>query len=352
MAASTIVVPVSGLYAGVNKDWLEQYSEEIIDPDRVIVDAHHHLWDRSGARYLFDEVLEDVGSGHNILSTVYVDCRSMYRANGAEHFRSVGEVEFANGVAAMSAGGGYGQTQICAGIVGHADLRLGMEVKPVLEALVQAGQGRFRGIRQVSAWDKDPQVITPMASRPRGLLLDKKFRSGFQYLAPLGLSFDAFLFHPQIPELSDLARAFPETRIVLDHIGGPLGLGSYASRRDENFVQWKKAIQTLALSPNVWVKLGGLGMKMAGFDFHLREKPPSSSQLASAWRPYIETCIEAFGSERSMFESNFPPDKGTCSYGVLWNAFKRISGGYSETEKTNLFSKAGCDFYRLNPSAQ
>ena len=317
------------------------------DPARPIVDPHHHLWDRGGQRYLVEEMAEDIASGHNIIATVYVDCRSMYRAHGPEAFRPVGEVEFANGVAAMSASGGYGPAAICAGIVSHVNLLLGEAARPVLEAEIAAGQGRFRGIRHSSAWDADANVAGMYAKRPKGLLLDATFRKGFACLAPLGLSFDAWLFHPQIGELTELARAFPDTRIVLDHCGGPIGIGSYANRRDEIFPAWKASIQEIARCPNVAVKLGGLAMRLLGYDFHERPLPPSSEEAAVAWRPYIETCIEAFGPERSMFESNFPPDKGQCSYQVIFNAFKRIAAQYSEAEKTALFSKTATDFYQL-----
>ena len=259
----------------------------------------------------------------------------------------MGEVEFANGAAAMSASGGYGPAAICAGIVGHVNLLLGEAARPVLEAEIAAGQGRFRGIRHSSAWDADADVAGMYATRPRGLLLDPTFRKGFAHLAPLGLSFDAWLFHPQIAELTDLARAFPDTRIMLDHCGGPAGIGSYAGRREEIFAGWKASIQQIARCPNVVVKLGGLAMRLLGYDFHERPLPPSSEELAAAWRPYVETCIEAFGPERSMVESNFPPDKGQCSYQVIFNAFKRITASYSEAEKTALFAKTATDSYRL-----
>jgi predicted TIM-barrel fold metal-dependent hydrolase len=261
--------------------------------------------------------------------------------------RPVGEVEFANGAAAMSASGGYGPAQICAGIVGHAHLLLGDGAKPVLEAEIAAGQGRFRGIRHSSAWDADSEIAGMYASRPQGLLLDKTFREGFACLAPLGLSFDAWLLHPQIGELTDLARAFPDTRIMLDHCGGPAGRGRFANRREQTITEWKASIQEIAKCPNVSVKLGGLAMCLLGYDFHLRPKPPSSEEAAAAWRPYIETCIEAFGPSRATFESNFPPDKGQCSYQVIYNAFKRIAAQYSEAEKTALFSKTATEFYKL-----
>jgi predicted TIM-barrel fold metal-dependent hydrolase len=347
MAASNAPASKSGLYVDPRPDWLAQRAEEIIDPARPIVDPHHHLWDRGGQRYLIEEISSDLASGHNVIATVYVEARSMYRAQGPEAFRPVGEVEFANGAAAMSASGGYGPAAVCAGIVGHVNLLLGEGARPVLEAEIAAGQGRFRGIRHSSAWDADADVAGIYATRPKGLLLDKTFRKGFACLALLGLSFDAWLFHPQIGELTDLARAFPDTRIVLDHCGGPAGIGSYANRREEIFAGWKSSIQEIAKCPNVVVKLGGLAMRLLGYDFHERPLPPSSEELAAAWRPTIETCIEAFGPGRAMFESNFPPDKGQCSYQVIFNAFKRIAASYSEAEKTALFSKTASDFYKL-----
>jgi predicted TIM-barrel fold metal-dependent hydrolase len=347
MAASNTPASKSGLYADPREDWLALRKEEVIDPARPIVDPHHHLWDRGGQRYLIEEMAQDIACGHNIIATVYVEARSMYRAGGPEALRPVGEVEFANGAAAMSASGGYGPAAICAGIVGHVNLLLGEGARGVLEAEIAAGNGRFRGIRHSSAWDADANVAGMYANRPKGLLLDPTFRKGFACLAPLGLSFDAWLFHPQIGELTDLARAFPDTKIVLDHCGGPIGIGSYANRRDEIFPAWKASVQEIARCPNVVVKLGGLAMRLLGYDFHERPLPPSSEEAAAAWRPYIETCIEAFGPARSMFESNFPPDKGQCSYQVIFNAFKRIAAPYSEAEKIALLSKTATEFYRL-----
>ncbi|MCP3372884.1 amidohydrolase family protein [Bradyrhizobium cajani] len=346
MAANGLPANTSGLFVEPREDWLALHREETIDPLRPIVDPHHHLWNR-GHRYLIEEMAADVASGHNIIATVYVDCRSMYRAYGPEAFRPVGEVEFANGVAAMSASGAYGKAAICAGIVSHVNLLLGDAARPVLEAEIAAGNGRFRGIRHSSAWDEDPVVAGMYANRPKGLLQDPAFRRGFACLAPLNLSFDAWLFHPQIGELAELARAFPDTRIVLDHCGGPAGVGRFAGRREEVFPQWRASIQDIAKCDNVVVKLGGLAMCLLGYDFHLRERPPSSEELAAAWRPYVETCIEAFGPKRAMFESNFPPDKGQCSYQAIFNAFKRIAAPLTEAEKTALFSRTATDFYRL-----
>jgi predicted TIM-barrel fold metal-dependent hydrolase len=347
MVASTLPSTKTGLYADPRPDWLAQREEEVLDPARPIVDPHHHLWDRGGQRYLLDDITSDIASGHNVIATVYVEARSMYRAKGPEALRPVGEVEFANGAAAMSASGGYGPAAVCAGIVGHVNLLLGDDARPVLEAEISAGQGRFRGIRHSSAWDSDPNVAHMYATRPKGLLLDPTFRKGFAHLAPLTLSFDAWLFHPQIGELADLARAFPDTSIILDHCGGPAGTGQYANRRDEIFATWKASILEIAKCPNVIVKLGGLAMCLLGYDFHERPLPPSSEGLATAWRPYIETCIEAFGPRRAMFESNFPPDKGQCSYQVIFNTFKRISASFSETEKDALFSGTATNVYRL-----
>ena len=315
---------------------------------RRIIDAHHHLWDRQGGRYLLEELTDDIATGHNIVATVYVDCRSMYRAGGAEAFKPVGEVEFANGVAAQSASGGYGSCQVNTAIVSHVNLLLGDEAKAVLEAQIRAGNGRYRGIRHSSAWDADPAVAGAYATRPKGLLADPQFRKGFACLGPLGLTFDAWLFHPQIPELADLARAFPNQRIIMDHCGGPVGLGVYANRRDEIFKIWKASVQDIAKCQNVVVKLGGLAMMLLGYDFHARPKPVSSEELAKAWKRYMETCIEAFGPNRCMFESNFPPDKGQCSYQVIWNALKRIAGPYSEAEKNRMFEGTAAEVYKIS----
>ena len=262
--------------------------------------------------------------------------------------RPVGETEFINGVAAMSASGIYGKTRHCAGIVGHADLTLGSRVEPVLAAHIRAGGDRFRGIRHITAWDADASVRNPAYSPPRGLLGDKSFREGFAVLGRLGLSFDAWLYHPQIGELADLARAFPATKIVLNHVGGPIGIGAYAGRRKEVFAVWAASIKALAACPNACVKLGGLGMRMGGFGFHEQPEPPSSEALASAWRPYVETCIAAFGASRCMFESNFPVDKGSYSYPVFWNACKLLAKGASKTEKTDLFAGTAARFYGLD----
>jgi predicted TIM-barrel fold metal-dependent hydrolase len=338
----------SPYYIPIREEWLARRQEPILEPALPIVDPHHHLWDVDRARYLLDELRADTGSGHNIVATVFVEARAMRRAHAPVEMRPVGETEFVNGVAAMSASGLYGSTRHCAGIVGHADLTLGDRVEPVLEAHLRAGGGRFRGIRYITAWDADTSGRNPAYSPPQGLLGDRAFREGLGVLGRLGLSFDAWLFHPQIDEVADLARAFPGTSIVLNHVGGPIGVGAYAGRRAEEFPGWAASIKALAACPNVCVKLGGLGMRLGGFGFHELPEAPSSEMLAAAWRPYVETCIEAFGADRAMFESNFPVDKGSYSYPVFWNACKRLAQGASDTEKAALFSGTAARFYRLD----
>jgi predicted TIM-barrel fold metal-dependent hydrolase len=333
----------------VRQAWLDRRRETILEPELPIVDPHHHLWDRPGWRYLLDELLDDLNSGHRIVATVFLQCGAMHRATGEVALRPVGETEFVNGVAAMSASGGYGPTQVCAGIVGHADLRLGAGVDAVLEAHLRAGGGRFRGIRQGSA--RNDAGPLPANAPPHGLLADAAFRAGFARLAPHGLSFDAWLHHPQIDELTALARAFPATPIVLDHVGGPLGIGPYAGRRDAEFARWTTSIRALATCPNVYVKLGGLGMPFTNLGLHDQPEPPSSERLAEVSRPYFTTCIEAFGAERCMFESNFPVDKESFSYAVYWNACKRLTQGASTGERAALFSGSAARFYHLELAA-
>jgi len=327
--------------------WLALRQEEIIEPGLEIVDPHHHLWDRPGHRFLIEQLLADTGSGHNITQTVFIECGSMYRAEGPVEMKPVGETEFVNGTAAMSASGQYGPTRLCRGIVGHAVLRLGDAVARVLEAQIAAGDGRFRGIRHSVTWDASDVLSRGRTNSPKGQMYDSTWRAGFARLAPLGLTFEAWLYHPQLPDLADLARAFPQTTIILNHVGGPVGIGPYKDKKAETFAQWKTGIAEVAKSHNVVVKLGGLGMTFGMFDFYSREKPPSSSELETAYRPYIETCIGAFGVNRAMFESNFPPDGASSSYPILWNAFKRLAAGSSAYEKAMLFSGTAKRVYRL-----
>ncbi len=345
---SSSAAAVTANYLPIRQSWLDRRQEPILDPDLPIVDPHHHLWDRPGWRYLLDELLADTDSGHNIVATVFVQARAMHRGTGPVEMRPVGETEFVNGIAAMSGSGIYGKTRVCAGIVGHADLALGSRVEPILQAHIHAGGDRLRGIRHITAWDADASVRNPAYNPPRGLLADSSFREGFAVLARLGLSFDAWLFHPQIDELADLARAFQDAMIVLNHVGGPIGIGAYSGKHKEVFPHWAKSIRGLAACPNVFVKIGGLGMRLGGFGFHEQAEPPSSETLAATWRPYVETCIEAFGSSRAMFESNFPVDKGSYSYPIFWNACKLLAKGASSEEKADLFAHTAMRFYRLD----
>jgi len=322
--------------------------EEILEPDLAICDPHHHLWDFPTSRYLLPELLADLQSGHRIESTVFVECGSFYRASGPEPMKYVGETEFVNGVAAMAASGRYGPILACEGIVGRADLSQGASVAEVLESHVRAGNGRFRGIRHAGAYDPSPDIRRSHTSPPPGLYGLAEFRDGFARLSELGLSFEAWQYHPQLGEVAALADAFPHTAILLNHVGGPLGIGPYAGKREDVLEVWRAGIADLAKRPNVWVKLGGLGMTICGFGFHQRDPKPGSEELAEAWRPYIETCIEAFGVGRGMFESNFPVDGASCDYATLWNALKRVAAGASADEKALLFRDNARQFYRLN----
>jgi predicted TIM-barrel fold metal-dependent hydrolase len=327
-------------------DWLALTSEEAIDPDLPICDPHHHFWDRPGFRYMLDELLVDIGGGHNITETVFVECSAMYRKDGPESMSPVGETEFVQGLAAQSASGQYGDTKVAAGIVGYADLRLGNAAEEVLEAHIAASPNRFRGIRNSSCWDASPD-IGGYKNPPKGLLSDLEFRKGFASLERLNLSFDAWLYHTQLQELVDLARVFPNVPIVLDHIAGPIGIGPYADKRDEVTQVWRQGMSDLATCENVDIKLGGLGMPLGGFGWHDRNAPPSSEDIAAEMTPYYTFLIEQFGVDRCMFESNFPVDNQSVSYTVLWNAFKRIAGSYTETEKAALFRNTARRFYRI-----
>ena len=335
-------------HLGLQPAWLETLHEEALEPALPIVDPHHHLWDREGG-YLLDELLADLGSGHNVVATVFAQCGYAYRSTGPLALRPVGETELVAGVARQAEERGV-KARVCAGIVGYADMELGDDVEPVLQAHIDAAGGRFRGIRHISA-RHEAFNASLLGRPPADLLYRPAFRRGLAQLQAKGLSFDAWLYHTQIDQLVDLARAFPELPIVLNHVGGPLGVGPYRGKGDEVFPAWQAAMQNLAACPNVSVKLGGLAMALCGFDFHLQPVPPSSSQLAAAWKPYLQTSIEIFGARRCMFESNFPVDKAMCSYAVLWNGFKRIAAGASPDEKAWLFKGTADAFYRLGLDA-
>jgi L-fuconolactonase len=328
------------------EDWLASGDEEALEPDLLICDPHHHLWDHPGSRYLLDELLLDTRA-HRVDKTVFVECGSMYRAEGSTALRPVGETEFVQGIATQSASGGYGEMRASAGIVGHADLLLGERVSEVLEAHLAASPNRFRGIRHSAAWHESDRIRKSHSDPPPQMLMDATFREGFSRLAEYGLCFDAWLFHTQIDELTDLARAFENTTIVLDHVGGPLGIGPFENRHAEVFPAWRRSISEIAHCPNVCVKLGGLKMAICGFGWHKRAKPPSSKELAETLGPYYRHCIDVFGPDRCMFESNFPVDRVSCSYTVLWNCFKRISRGFSHGERAALFHDTAVRVYRL-----
>jgi predicted TIM-barrel fold metal-dependent hydrolase len=338
-----------------NDTWLAQTAEDALEPDLPICDPHHHLWDLRSSdvapRYLLDEILEDLNSGHNVVSTVFIECGSMFKADGPEAMRPIGETEFVNGIAAMSASGIYGLPRVAAGIVGTANLRLGDAVADVLDAQIEAACGRFRGIRLGATWDAHDDIPNHRTNPPEGMLLRSDFRAGFAHLGPRNLTFEAWCYFHQIPEVADLARAFPDTTLILDHFGGPIGIGPYAGKADEVFAQWRVNIDALATCPNVVAKLGGINMEVNGFGWHEQPRPPTSRELLDATRRYYDYTLDKFGVDRCMFESNFPVDKQSCSYTVLWNSFKRLTAGFSADEKAKLFHDTAANVYRLQPPA-
>ena len=331
-------------------DWLALTEEPSLEPEIPICDPHHHFWDLRPERipyprYLLHELLADISSGHNVRSTVFVETRAMYRPEGPEELRPVGEVEFVQGLAAASASGIYGPSRAAASIVGHANLLLGERVEPVLEALQAASPNRFRGIRQSVAWDPNPEVENRV---PEGTLASETFRAGARVLARMGFSLEGSLVFPQMPELAEFAKAVPDLSIILIHLGGLSRTGPYANRDNEVLATWRRGIAAVAECPNVTLKLGGMGMPRLGFDWHARSKPAGSEELAETMAPYMDYCIEQFGPDRCMFESNFPPDKMSYSYNVMYNAFKRLSKGYSAGERASMFHDTAARVYRIN----
>ncbi len=333
-------------------DWLALTQEPALEPDLPICDPHHHFWDMRTERiphqrYLLHELADDVNSGHNVRSTVFVEARAMYRSSGPEEMRPVGEVEFVQGLAAASESGLYGPTRAAAAIVGHANLNLGEAVEPVLEALQAASPNRFRGIRHSVTWDPHPEIEVTSAHRMEGQLARDGFRAGARVLARMGMSLEGWMYFPQLPELADFAKAVPDLTIILNHIGGLLRVGPYAANPDEVMETWRSGIAAVAECPNVFVKLGGIGMPRTGFDWHERDAPIGSEELAAAMAPLMHYCIEQFGPERSMFESNFPVDKVSYSYSVMYNAFKRLSSAYSDSERADMFHDTAARVYRI-----
>ncbi len=328
--------------------WLGQVKEAIVDPERRIVDPHHHLWDAPDrGSYLLEDLWGDTESGHRIEKTVFVECSASYRDAGPEHLQPVGETEFVAEIAAASAAGGTASATI-AGIVAHADLNRGDAVREVLEAHEEAGRGLFRGIRHAGARDPYPKDLRIAGRAPESLYAGNAFRHGMRVLGRLGLTYDTWHYHHQNSAFADLARAVPETTMILDHFGTPLGVGRYRDRREEIFQAWKADIAEIARCPNVVAKLGGLAMPDNGFGWHERNVPPSSDEFTEAQRRYYLHTIECFGPERCMFESNFPVDKLSLSYHVLWNGLKKIVMDFSEDEKDAMFYRTAAGVYRLD----
>lgn len=325
--------------------WRSSVVENVLWPAQRICDAHHHLWDYADDRYLAADLAADIRDGHNVVATVYVECESAYRESGPTEMAPVGETEFV--VAQEAELAAMMGRPVIAGIIGFADLRLGHAVEPVLAAHVEAARGRFSGVRHAVAWDASPEVVNHSMDPPPGLLLDSKFTDGVRSLGAMGLTYDVWLFHRQLPEIIELARRVPETTIIVDHLGGPLGVGPYADRRDEVLSYCREQLTTLAAAPNARLKLGGIGMTTYGNRWHKRQTPPSSEEIAATWGDYIRWCIETFGPHRVLFESNFPPDRRSCSYRTLWNAYKRIAEPYSQAERDLLFHDAAAKVYKL-----
>jgi predicted TIM-barrel fold metal-dependent hydrolase len=328
-----------------HEEWLALTHEDAIDPSLPIVDAHHHLWTHVEPPYLLDELLADTGSGHNVTDTVFIECGWAWDRDAADPVMiPVPETAAVAELARRSDTAGGARI---AAIVGHADLRHGTNAGRALDALQEAGDGRFVGIRHATAWDADPSIPNHRTEPTAGLMDDDEWRAGFAELARRGLTYDAWLYHPQIPELVRLARDFPDVQMVCDHLGGPLGVRSYAGRRAEVLAATQESLRELAAAPNVALKLGGIGMAIMGDGWHRRDRPPSSADLAAAWGDFVRWCIETFGPERCMFESNFPVDRASCSYAVLWNAFKRMTADASDDDKAELFSGAARRVYRI-----
>jgi L-fuconolactonase len=331
-------------------DWLALTQEPTLEPEIPICDPHHHFWDFRSARipyqrYLLHELVADLDCGHNIRSTVFIEARAMYRPGGPVEMRPVGEVEFVQGLAAASASGLYGPCRAAAAMIGHADLKLADRVEPVLEALQAASPNRFRGIRHTVTWDPNPEV----ENREReGVLATAEYRTGARVLARMGLSLDTGVCFPQLPELVEFARAVPDLTIILNHLGGLNRVGPYGNRDDEVLATWRSGIAAVAKCPNVNLKLGGIGMPRLGFDWHTRDTPIGSEELAMSMAPMMSYCIEQFGSDRCMFESNFPVDKVSFSHHVLFNAFKRFSKNYSASERAALFHDTAVRAYRIS----
>ena len=332
-----------------SNDWLALTQEPTLEPTLPICDPHHHFWDRRPAsipyqRYLLHELNDDIYSGHNVISTVFLEARSMYSEDATDELRSVGEVEFVQGLAAASASGVYGPSRAAAGIMGHADLKLGADVAPVLDALQAASPNRFRGIRHNITWNNDPAWEN---RENEGVVTSPKFIEGAKVLSQKGLRLDIMQSFPQMPEIAEFAKAVPDLPIIVNHVGGVSRVGIYGGKDDEIIPIWRDGVTALAACPNVTMKLGGLGMPRFGFGWHTRETPIGSEELAEAMKPWMRHCIEQFGPDRCMFESNFPPDKVSFSYNIMYNAFKLLSKDYSATERAALLHDTAVRVYGI-----
>lgn len=331
------------------QDWLDRAPQEtVLEPDLPIVDTHHHVWETPGrGRYMLDELHADLGSGHNVVATVFIDCHHAYRTDGPEEMKAVGEIEAVAKLADESDKRFPGKARVAQGIVGNADLTLGDRLEPVLTAMVDAGRGRFRGVRNSAGWDADPIIGNNHQGFGKGHYLREDFRAGLRRLTKMGLSLDALVYHTQHADLVSLARAVPEANIILNHTGMPIGYGPYKGKLDEVAKIWRAGISEIAKCPNVSMKLGGMMMRLASYDYNMAPAPISSEELARQWRPWIEPCIEQFGANRCHFESNFPVDKMGIGYKAIYNAFKRIASGCSADEKVDLFAGTARRVYRL-----
>jgi L-fuconolactonase len=327
----------------------EGRDEPILDPDLPIIDAHHHLFDLPNNRYMVDDFLADVNAGHRILASIYCETQAFSRTDGPEWMRPIGEVEFANGVGAMTATGSYGACQVCAGIIGHANLTFGSKIAELLDRCLEAAPDRFRGVRHVTIDypDDRPFKYVMTYKPPAGVMDTEGFPLGLAEVEKRGLTFDAGIFDPSLPKLAAMVDRFPGLTFVLNHMGIAVGVDMDAGEKAEVFGRWSAGLKELAKRPNVFCKVGGLGMPNWGFGFELRENPVGYLEMADAWRPYVETAIEAFGADRCMMESNFPPDGRSGGYVPVWNAYKHILRAYSADEKTALFHRTAARVYRL-----
>ena len=334
------------------QEWLAQISEEIIDPEQRIIDPHHHLWpgvssdsSENSNQYLLEDLWADTSSGHNVTNTVFIDCSQCYWNSTDQALNPVGETEFVKKIADESKADPKQAT--ISGIVGHVDMLLGFEVERVLEKHLEIGQELFKGIRHAGGWDPHPNVRNSHHDACEGLYLQPNFLDGLQTLAKLGYVFEAWQYHHQIPQITELAKQFPDLVIILNHFSGPLGIGPYENKQADIFPQWQKDLKELSLHENVFAKLGGLAMPVNGFGFHIQDKPPTSDEFILKQKAYYETALEYFTPKRCMFESNFPVDKASISYSVLWNAFKKLATSYSASEKDQLFYKTASTVYRI-----